>query len=688
MTEPKANRLEGQKSSYLKQHAFQLVDWWPWSKEAIAHAQSLNRAIFLSIGYSTCHWCHVMAHESFDDPETAAFLNANFVCIKVDREEFPDIDRYYQEACQLFTQSGGWPLSAFLLPDLRPFFVGTYFPKTGSSNLPSFLDVARELARAIKEDEKLIQENAQKVVEAILGGLLPKDKVQFHGHFPHPMSVLAAVKNFQDKDNGGYGQAPKFPQHAFYEWAVEQMLEGMIDKEEGAHISKSLDHLLMGGIIDQVRGGMHRYSTDAKWRVPHFEKMLYDQAGLLRTLSKYGLLATTPIVFDTIINTLEYLEHEMLSDDGFFFSAQDADSEGVEGLYYTFSETEFEDALAHSEDEELIKKRDQIKLWMGISGRGNFDHGLNVLRLTHEHQDEFLNKENWEIIRKARRAILAERQTRIPPMTDTKGLASWNFLMISALADIIHYCPIDFIKNKAAALLRIVTDGLYKNFLISKEAHDPMKIRHVTTLTPEQMYSEDYVFFAEAMLRLYETTASSVFKDNFIETMNFILDSFFDGNDILTRMKGHEWPPLPNQKAHAFDSSYKSPRATLILLLRRGAILLAKNEWFERAQALGADLAQDALKNPLAAGESLRALTYPDQAYRVLKVPKIWNENKEFRNFLSYFMFRFVISYQDETVSTSKDEWQICNWQTCEMQGTGLESFIKTLTNKNTVPKS
>ncbi|MEK6624933.1 MAG: DUF255 domain-containing protein, partial [Bdellovibrionota bacterium] len=391
MTGPTANHLEGQKSPYLKQHAYQLVDWWPMTEEAIAHARSLNRVIFLSIGYSTCHWCHVMAHESFDDPETADFLNKNFVCIKIDREEFPDIDRYYQEACQLFTQSGGWPLSAFLLPDLRPFFVGTYFPKHRGHNLPSFLDVAQELARAIKDDEKLIHENAQKVVEAILNGLLPKDKIQFQGHFPHPMSILAAIKNFKDQENGGYGEAPKFPQHAFYEWAVEQILEGVIDKEEGAHIAKSLDRLLMGGIIDQVRGGMHRYSVDAKWQVPHFEKMLYDQAGLLRTLSKYGLLATSPIVFDTIINTLEYLEHEMLSDESFFFSAQDADSEGVEGLYYTFSETEFEDALTHSGDDELVQKKEQMKRWMGIESKGSFNHELNVLRLAHEYQHEFLN---------------------------------------------------------------------------------------------------------------------------------------------------------------------------------------------------------------------------------------------------------------------------------------------------------
>ncbi|OFZ13942.1 MAG: hypothetical protein A2X86_20725 [Bdellovibrionales bacterium GWA2_49_15] len=684
MTDPKANHLEGQKSPYLKQHAFQPVDWWPLTPEAIAHARSLNRVIFLSIGYSTCHWCHVMAHESFDDPETAAFLNENFVCIKVDREEFPDVDRYYQEACQLFTQSGGWPLSAFLLPDLRPFFVGTYFPKHRGNNLPSFLDVARELSRAIKDEEKLIHDNAQKVVQTILEGLIPKEKIQFQGHFPHPMSILAAIKNFQDKENGGYGEAPKFPQHAFYEWAAEQMLEGMIDKEEGAHISKSLDRLLMGGIIDQVRGGIHRYSTDSKWLVPHFEKMLYDQAGLLRTLSKYGLLATSPIVFDTIINTLEYLEHEMFSDDGFFFSAQDADSEGVEGLYYTFSESEFEDALVNSDDEELVEKKEQIKRYFGVNTNGNFDHGLNVLRLAHEHQQEFLTKEGWELIRKTRRAILTERQNRIPPMTDTKGLASWNFLMISALADVVQYCPIDMIKNRAAVLLRTLTDGLYKNFLISKETQGPMKIRHVTTLVQEQVYLEDYVFFAEAMIRLYEVTTSSVFKDNFVETMHFILDSFFEGQDMLTRMKGHEWPPQPNQKAHTFDSSYKSPRATFILLLKRGAILLAKNEWFERARILGADLAQEALKNPLAAGESLRALTYPDQAFRILKVPKTWNDNREFKNFLSYFLSRFVISYEEVT----KDEWQICNWQTCEMQGTGLESFMQTLTAKGTAKKS
>lgn len=335
------NKLKDQKSAYLKQHESNPVHWWPWGPEALQMSKDENKPIFLSVGYSSCHWCHVMAHESFEDQETADFLNQHFVCIKVDREEWPDIDNYYQQACQLFTRSGGWPLSAFLLPDLRPYFVGTYFPLIPSGGQTSFKDLIKELDRAFNEEKTQVEENAANVTKAIAEGLVNKEKVQFDGHFPAPTAVLEAIGQFEDKEFGGYGAAPKFPQFGFYEWAVEQMLEGMVEQSKGEHIIKSIERMLMGGMMDQARGGIHRYSTDEKWMIPHFEKMLYDQAGLLRLLSKVSMLYPSPLVYDHIMNTLDYLEAEMLGDDGNFFAAQDADSEGTEGLYFSFTEEEF-----------------------------------------------------------------------------------------------------------------------------------------------------------------------------------------------------------------------------------------------------------------------------------------------------------------------------------------------------------
>jgi len=685
------NILEQQASAYLKQHASNPVAWQPWSADTLQLAKTMQRPIFLSIGYSTCHWCHVMAHESFEDAETAKFLNDNFICIKVDREEFPDVDRYYQDACQLFLGRGGWPLSAFLLPDQRPFFVGTYFPKTGREGAPSFKELTSELLRAFKEQRSVVDENAEKAVAAIQQGPLDRNqKIKYQGHFPHPMAITGALVKIKDLEHGSYGKAPKFPHHSYYEWAVEQILEGMLSDEESKFIINSLVKMVEGGMIDHVRGGMHRYSTDEHFTVPHFEKMLYDQAGLLRVLAKLGSLAPSPLIFDTLMNTLDYLEKEMLAGPGHLMAAQDADSEGVEGLYYCYTMEEFEDALANSDDEELIEKQDKVKQLFSITPGGNFEHALNVVRfprtLTDEDRVEIYTPEIWNLIRKARTALWQSRKNRIPPLTDNKGLASWNFLTMSALVDVVQYCPVLPIKEKGGQLIKGLIEGMYQTFLVSKNPNEAMRLRHSTTLGTELCYFEDYVFFAETMLRLYELSATEVFKINFNETMTFILETFLEKKDDILEFKmrpvsgdSGPWATGPNQACYGFDSSYKSPKATMQLLLRRGAVLNLNNEWLALADQLKEDLTQETLRNPFACGEALRALTYPNDAFRVVKVPQNWKDEPEFLGIINYFLSRFVIDYGPEAKGENQP-WQICNFQNCEMQGKTLKEFVTALT--------
>ncbi len=671
------NKLKDQKSAYLKQHETNPVHWWPWGPEALQRSKDEDKPIFLSIGYSSCHWCHVMAHESFEDQATAEFLNENFVCIKVDREEWPDIDSYYQQACQLFTRTGGWPLSAFLLPDLRPYFVGTYFPLKPSNGQTSFTDLIKELNRAYKEEKTQVEENASNVTKAIAEGLVNKEKVQFEGHFPAPTAVLEAVSQFEDKEFGGYGTAPKFPQFAYYEWAIEQMLEGMVEQSKGEHIIKSLERMLMGGMMDQARGGIHRYSTDEKWMIPHFEKMLYDQAGLLRLLAKLSMLYPSPLVYDHIMNTLDYLEAEMLGEDGNFFAAQDADSEGTEGLYFSFSEAEFEDLVNKVEDEENIsEKMEQLKSWFGITTEGNFDHGLNVISLNWEKREEIFTTESWDLVRKIRKAILDERKNRIPPFTDNKGVSSWNFMMITALVDVMQYCKIDVIRQMASSLFNRALEGSYKNFIVSKD-ENKMSLRHSTTKDGSLPYLEDYVFFCETQLRTYEITGNPVFKDNFYDTLDFIYKEFIDGDTLLTRAKSSgDFELYPNQKHSPFDSSFRSPVATLISLSRRAALLFSEPELMDPIKDLMETVTHQVLVNPLGAGEGLRALTYPTEAYKVIKLPRKWLENSEFLGFIPYFLPRFVLSYTDE----ENESWQICGMTQCELQGEGIKNFIETLT--------
>jgi uncharacterized protein len=675
------NRLKDENSAYLKQHADNPVFWWPYGPEAIQKSKDENKPIFLSVGYSSCHWCHVMAEESFADQETADIMNQNFICVKVDREEFPDIDQYYQQACQLFTQSGGWPLSAFLLPDMRPFFVGTYFPKLGTQEHASFKDILNELHRAFTEDKGQVEENASKSTEALLKGMMPEEKVEFEGHFPPPMAILDAIKEFEDVENGGYGAAPKFPQFSFYLWAVEQMLEGMVTKEKGEHIILTLEKMLMGGVIDHARGGIHRYATKANWNDPHYEKMLYDQAGLLSLLAKLSLIYPSPLVYDHLISTLEYLEAEMLGDDKYFFSGQDADSEGVEGLYFNFTEEEFEgianQAISENQsdkEKEPIFTLDQVKTWFNITGPG-----LHSISLNFDTKDELFTLESWDLVREIKKKILNQRKQRIPPFTDNKGVASWNFQLISSLVDVMQYCKIDVIRQHASRLFNQSLDGLYNHFLL-KTADNKMGLKHSTTKESSLPYLEDFVFFAETQLRVYEITGNPIFKNNFRDTLDFIYQEFVSDDKVKTRAKSSEdFELYPNIDASPFDASFKSPVATLILLTRRASLLFLDREWIDRLEKLKEKVTNDVLKNPIASGEALRALTYPDDSYRIVKLPQTWLNDAKFLGFIPYFLTRFVLDYHKE----DNEEWQICNLTSCELQGVGVDSFMATLAPQN-----
>lgn len=674
------NRLANQKSYYLLQHKDNPIDWYPWGPEALQKAKDENKPIFLSVGYSSCHWCHVMAHEAFSDLKTAKFMNENFVNIKVDREENPDIDNYYQKACMLFTGNGGWPLSAFLLPDARPYYAGTYFPKVRKQNMPSFLDVAQELKKVFKDDFAQADKNATQVTEHIAKGNVSEGKVQFQGHFPAPASILDALKQYQDQEWGSYGQAPKFPHFAFHEWAIEQMLEGMVQKEQGEFVIKTTELMLMGGLQDQARGGIHRYSTDQKWLVPHFEKMLYDQAGLLKVLSKLSLLYPTPMVYDSIINTLDYLRNEMTSEEKYFFSAQDADSEGFEGLYFCFSKEEFEDALnKHDDDQEsLAKNRDKILKWFNITDTPNFEQGLNVISMNAQYKEEYFTPEGWDIVRKVRRALVNERKDRIPPMTDSKGIASWNYMLLSALVDVIQYCPLDVIKKMAGELLNHTLEGIHQHFVVQKDGQG-IQLRHVSTHDSTLPFLEDFIMFAEAQLRLYELSANDVFKENFKETLKFITQEFLEKDHMLTRAKlANDFELYPNQRYNEFDSSFRSPVPTYVSLMRRASVLFMSRDYLDQISDITESLTHICLKNPLSSGEALRVLTYPQEVYRVIKVPRAFAREEKYQKFLSYFMPRFVFEYHDEG-----NIWQICSLKACEVQGEGLDHFIETLTQKN-----
>jgi len=675
------NYLKHEDSQYLKQHANNPVNWYPYGPEALEIAREKKKPIFLSIGYSSCHWCHVMASESFEDIETAKYLNENFINIKVDREELPDIDQYYQFVSQVVSGRGGWPLSVFLTEELKPYFCGTYFPKVGRDDIPSFMDVLTNLSGAYKEEREKVNENATQIMQAIKSPPKVEQKVDFQGHFPGAASILSVLKEIQDEKNGGYGGAPKFPQFAFYEFAVEQILEGMIPEELGKHILLSVEKMLMGGIYDHARGGIHRYSVDEKWLVPHFEKMLYDQAGLLKLLVKTSLIYPSPIILDAQMQTLEYLRNEMLSEKGYFHAAQDADSEGHEGLYFSFTHDEFKEIV--TSDEDLADQFEDIKKWFGISEKGNFTQGLNVISLNHEFKETFYQPEAWNNVRKVRKLLLNERKGRIPPMTDNKGVSSWNFMLISSLVDVVQYSKIEIIKTNASKLLQDSLEAVHKTFIYEEDGIELSKIHTTTTRTGHVPLFEDYVFFCEAQLRVYELSANKVFKTNGLESLKYIFKSFFENDQVMTRAleysDSHEYD---NIHVPMYDQSFKSAFSTYILLIKKWK--LVDNDLFEIEKGLSKvidNLTHLSLQNPLGYGETLRALIYPEMAFKKISVPENWLRDNKLISLFTHFSSRFALDYHDKG-----ENWEICNSSACEFKGNGFTEFESIF--KQTNPES
>lgn len=671
------NKLNLEKSLYLKQHAENPIHWFPYGEEALQKAKELNRPIFLSIGYSSCHWCHVMAHESFEDERTATLLNENYIAIKVDREEYPDIDNYYQTACAIMTGRGGWPLSVFLTPDGKPFFAGTYFPKNGHQGAPAFTDVLTQINDAWKKTPEEVLKNADGVVEEISKPVKVQNRIEYNGHFPGPGAIMNALKNYADEKNGGYGEAPKFPHYPFFEWASEQILEGMIPKEQGQHIVESLEKMLMGGMYDHLKGGMHRYSTDAKFLVPHFEKMLYDQAGLLKVLAKVGQFYPSPLVFDGILQTLDYIKSEMMADENYFFTAQDADSEGTEGLYFTFSKEEFEASFEEAPPEQKIKL-DYFLDVFNITEKGNFEHGLNVISLNPNLREKFYTQDGWQEIREVRHRLLQQRKMRIPPATDRKGIAGWNYMLISALCDLVQYCPVDVIQGQAFELIKDSMDGCMKQFMKTDKEGKHI-IKHVTTIDDQAaLYLEDYVNFSDAQLRLYEVTGNETFKTNALDSADFIIKNFIKDGKIYQTALNASTEGIENLVTPLFDQSYKSSATAFVLHLSRLSVFksefspenIFKDEYKEMPQFI--------LTNPLGHGEGLRAFTYPLPIFRKIEVPAEWLKRPEFLEVRSHFFARFVMDYH----TRQDDSFQICNANSCELTGKGIEEFQNVFTAK------
>ena len=414
------NRLADEASAYLRQHMHNPVDWYPWGEEALAKARGEDRPLLVSIGYSACHWCHVMEHESFEDPETAALMNRLFVCIKVDREERPDVDQIYMDTVTGLTGHGGWPLTVFCAPDGRPFYGGTYYPPEPRHGMPAFRQVLAQIAQAWAERRDEVLRSAEQITEALARRPAP-------GAAEPPGAETAAqgaLRQLQraDPEHGGFGTAPKFPTPPSLDLllAAQDALPERKAREAQEHVELSCRQMARGGLYDQLGGGFHRYSVDARWCVPHFEKMLYDQAQLLRTYTEAWRRSERrdDELSWPVRETVDYLRRELAAEDGGWYASQDADTEGEEGRFYVWTPAEIEAALG--------PEAEAFAQAYSVSESGNFEGGRTVLMdRAHEPRERF---------RDERARLLAQRQRRVAPGTDHKRVTAWNALTISGLA--------------------------------------------------------------------------------------------------------------------------------------------------------------------------------------------------------------------------------------------------------------
>lgn len=505
-----SNRLIKSNSPYLLQHSNNPVDWYPWDKEAFDKAKKFNMPIILSIGYSTCHWCHVMEKESFEDLETAKLMNENFVCIKVDREERPDVDSVYMKVTQTMTGRGGWPMTVFLTPDKIPFYAGTYFPPTSKLSLPSFNQVLTHIINIYKNRKPEIQDFGNQLQNKLA---LTPTKSSSVNYSLILNSAFDQIITLSDNINGGIKGSPKFPQPLIYEFLLRCYISQK--KLPALNVVEStLTNMAYGGIYDQIGGGFHRYSMDEYWTVPHFEKMLYDNALLSKLYLHLYQITNNPLYLKIVEETLDYIKTEMTDEKGGFFSAEDADSDGQEGTFYLWS---------YDELDSLLSKKDfhYILNVFNITKKGNFEN-QNILTKNKSLKNENLDYEYFESLKNK---LKNHRNDRIHPFKDDKIITSWNGLMMSSFAEAAK------VLNRKD-YLDIATKNA--NFIIENlENNGKLKRIWRQDHTFGLGYLEDYSFYSNALLTLYEATFNEKWLDKAIQFGDVIISDFLENMNVL-----------------------------------------------------------------------------------------------------------------------------------------------------------
>ncbi len=599
----KPNKLIHESSPYLLQHAYNPVDWYPWGEEALTKAKTEDKPIFLSIGYSACHWCHVMAHESFEDENIAEIMNKKFINIKVDREERPDLDDIYQKACQIASGNGGWPLSVFLTSSQKPFYVGTYFPKQSRYGIPGFANILKTLSSAYHEKKGEIDKASQEFMSSLIESSSDITKSQ---GIEIEKTILdeSAINLLQiaDKINGGFGHSPKFPNTTNLLFLLRYF-----NYSKNSHFLNFVEFtakkMAKGGIHDQIGGGFSRYSTDEKWLIPHFEKMLYDNALLIQLFCELYQATKRNFYLDLITRTTDYIIKELThfkgEDECAFYSAQDADSEGVEGKFYLWTKNEIKEIITNHQNFEIICD------YFGITQGGNFE-GKNILNIVKSL--ESLSKQyNLEInqlennINESIKILFNTRASRVPPEKDEKILTSWNSLMISSLISVYKVTDkVEYLNYAKKAI----------NFIEKNLTFDGNRLYHTHKdgISKLNGYIDDYSYYINSLLDTFEVTSDPKFLERAIQYSDSLLIHFWDDKEKNFFFTSDDHEDLIIRTKNFYDLAVPSGNSMAAYALLRLYFLIQNEEYFVKAEGIIKSSYKAALGNPFGFGQLLISL--------------------------------------------------------------------------------
>lgn len=590
------NHLIHETSVYLLQHAHNPVNWYPWGDEALQKAKSEDKPILVSIGYAACHWCHVMERESFENEGTAALMNERFVNIKIDREERPDLDHIYMDAVQAISGGGGWPLNVFLLPDGRPFYGGTYYPPVRAFNRMSWTELLTAIYELFTQKRNEVEAQADNLLHHLASAnQFVQNQNEDEIFKEENLSLINQnILKTADTEWGGFGRAPKFPQT----FSIQNLLRHYYFTGDESSIQQallSLDKMIGGGIYDQLGGGFARYSTDEKWLAPHFEKMLYDNALLVTVLSEAYQLTKKELYADAITGTLEFIQREMTSPEGGFYSALDADSEGIEGKFYTWSKREIEDVLG---------KEDSV--WFcpifDVSEGGNWEH-TNILWLSH-------NK-NWQSVLQdfssktkiagCKQKLMAARKQRVRPLLDDKIILGWNALLITACCKAFAALGNRSFLEMAENNISFLEEKLWQN-QIGQHSWKNGVASHSAFL-------DDYAYLIEAYIHLQEVTGNRNFLVKAKETLEYVLAHFSQNEPPLFYFTPDYQTDVVVKKTELYDGATPSANAVLARALHILSLVFDKPEWKKKAEEMLRQVTAALVKHPTSFGVWAMAYT-------------------------------------------------------------------------------